>query len=193
MAVKISGFSINGFNAIFLCSHCNHRCCCSPSFWTDLTDKELVNIKEKYHIALEKRHHLNGHCTLLHEDNTGCRLKEDRPLFCKLAPILVTPKNKLAVSIWFYRFCPVATNYSFVGMSNNKFEYKFIGKSQLTIVNKPLSLFLDKKIEEYPPLYETCKEALLELCGEEYYVKMVHLCKAAMVPKITTLGVKSWL
>ena len=86
-----------------MCGLCNFGCCNHPSFHVEITEEEQKFYQKEYGLDLELEWKQDGCCKLLEDDNTGCSLGDDRPLFCKLYNKNVKTIYSVALSNYVYK------------------------------------------------------------------------------------------
>ena len=124
-----------------MCGLCNFGCCNHPSFHVEITEEEQEFYQKEYGLDLELEWNQDGCCKVLKDDNTGCSLGDDRPLFCKLYPLVENKSNRLVMNNWGYLHCPKPDNYELDKVVDGKYHYKLKKKHK----NKRDKLILDDK------------------------------------------------
>ena len=152
-----------------MCGLCNFGCCNHPSFHVEITEDEQEFYQKEYGLDLELEWNQDGCCKLLKDDNTGCSLGDDRPIFCKLYPLNENPSSRLVLSNWSYLHCPKPQDYELDKVVDGKYYYKLKKKHK----NKRDELILDDKIENVvKQIWLQSKEHIIKKYGQEYYEKI---------------------
>ena len=159
-------------NMQVMCGHCQFKCCNSEFFYVTLSPEESERMQLPQTIPT-----VNSHCPCLAEDGTGCRYGKDRPVLCKIFPVKTIYSGSLIAFHWCVLHCPTAKNYIFDRMEGDKYVYVPDQKARGKLYNMQSEIRLDKPIEEFPRLIETCKEGMTLLYGEEGYAKVVEELK----------------
>ena len=107
-----------------MCGFCNFACCNNETFkvWTNSEERDLY--KEKYNLEVEDIWEQKGHCKMLKDDNTGCCLSDDRPIECKIFPLVENKTGRLILSNWASLHCPKPSDYELIEIKDNKYHYK---------------------------------------------------------------------
>ena len=71
-----------------MCGLCNFGCCNHQNFHVEITEEEQEKYRKEFGLDLELEWPQDGCCDLLSEDGTGCSLGNERPVFCKLYPLV---------------------------------------------------------------------------------------------------------
>jgi Fe-S-cluster containining protein len=148
-------------NARVLCGTCRYKCCNSPSLVVEATPAE------QRRLSLPQIFEQHGHCSQL--TPTGCRHGSDRPVFCKLFPLQVTPHNTLIVSRWAIMTCPMAHHYRETAAGRHVRRENLGPKARLD--NSAAALTGD--LREWPTALEAGREALTEIYGAAGYQAIV--------------------
>ena len=159
-----------------MCGLCNFGCCNSKSFKVEITKEEQEFYQKKFGLDLELEWKQEGCCKLLKDNDTGCSLGDDRPLFCKLYPVTEHYKNnKLVISNWSFLSCPKPENYELDKIVDGKYHYKL----KKIHWNKKDKLILDDTIDNVvDEIWIQAKESIIEKYGKDYYKSI----EESMVP-----------
>jgi len=148
-----------------LCGYCEFKCCNSPTLEVETTEEESKRMN------LPRRFSQEGSCRCL--TKTGCKHGEKRPVYCQLFPLQVTPDNKLVLSHWAVLHCPNDRDYAFdetsVTPKGRLFDYNKKKLKSKTKNSFPSLRLVNKKLKDMPTVVESCKVAIIELWGEDYY------------------------
>ena len=157
-----------------MCGLCNFGCCNHPSFHVEITEDEQEFYQKEYELDLELEWKQDGCCKLLKDDNTGCSLGDDRPVFCKLYPLVENKSNRLVMNNWAYLHCPKPQDYELDKVVDGKYYYKLRKKHK----NKRNELILDDRIENVvKQIWLQSKEHIIKKYGQEYYKKIKNEMK----------------
>ena len=152
-----------------MCGLCNFGCCNHSSFHVEITKDEQKFYQKKFGLDLELEWLQDGCCKLLKDDDTGCSLGNDRPLFCKLFPLNENIVGRLVLSNWSYLHCPKPQDYELDKVVDGKYHYKLKKKHK----NKRDVMVLDDKIENVVhQIWLQSKEYIIKKYGQEYYRKI---------------------
>ena len=152
-----------------MCGICNFGCCNHPPFHVEITKDEQKFYQKKFGLELELEWNQDGCCKLLKDDDTGCSLGDDRPLFCKLFPLNENTVGRLVLSNWSYLHCPKPQDYELDKVVDGKYHYKLKKRHK----NKRNVMVLDDKIENVVhQIWLQSKEYIIEKYGQEYYEKI---------------------
>jgi len=152
-----------------MCGLCNFGCCNHSSFHVEITKDEQKFYQKKFGLDLELEWLQDGCCKLLKDDDTGCSLGNDRPLFCKLFPLNENIVGRLVLSNWSYLHCPKPQDYELDKVVDGKYHYKLKKRHK----NKRNVMVLDDKIENVVhQIWLQSKEYIIEKYGQEYYEKI---------------------
>ena len=151
-----------------MCGLCNFGCCNHPSFHVEITEEEQEFYQKEYGLDLELEWSQDGCCDLLKDDNTGCSLGDDRPLFCKLYPLVENKSNRLVMNNWGYLHCPKPHHYELDKVVDGKYHYKL--KPKVRKHNKREELILDDEIDNVVhQIWLQSKDSIIQKYGQEYY------------------------
>jgi len=151
-----------------MCGLCNFGCCNHKSFHVEITEDEQKLYKEKYDLELEYEWKQDGCCKLLGDDDTGCSLGDDRPVFCKLYPLVENKSNRLVMNNWGFLHCPKPEHYELDKVVDGKYHYKI--KPKVRKHNKREELILDDEIDNVVhQIWLQAKESIIQKYGQDYY------------------------
>tara|TARA_R110000765_G_scaffold7152_1_gene23366 strand:- start:86 stop:640 length:555 start_codon:yes stop_codon:yes gene_type:complete len=151
-----------------MCGLCNFGCCNHPSFHVEITEDEQEFYQKEYGLDLELEWKQDGCCKLLKDDNTGCSLGDDRPVFCKLYPLVENNSNRLVMNNWGYLHCPKPQHYELDKIVEGKYHYKL--KPKVRKHNKREELILDDEIDNVVhQIWLQAKDSIIQRYGQEYY------------------------
>ena len=151
-----------------MCGLCNFGCCNHPSFHVEITEDEQEFYQKEYGLDLELEWKQDGCCKLLKDDNTGCSLGDDRPVFCKLYPLVENNSNRLVMNNWGYLHCPKPQHYELDKIVEGKYHYKL--KPKVRKHNKREELILDDEIDNVVhQIWLQAKHSIIQRYGQEYY------------------------
>jgi Fe-S-cluster containining protein len=159
-----------------MCGLCNFGCCNHPSFHVEITEDEQEFYQKEYGLDLELEWKQDGCCKLLKDDNTGCSLGDDRPVFCKLYPLVENNSNRLVMNNWGYLHCPKPQHYELDKIVEGKYHYKL--KPKVRKHNKREELILDDEIDNVVhQIWLQSKDSIVERYGQEYYDRIKNEMK----------------
>ena len=159
-----------------MCGLCNFGCCNHPSFHVEITEDEQEFYQKEYGLDLELEWNQDGCCKLLKDDNTGCSLGDDRPVFCKLYPLVENNSNRLVMNNWGYLHCPKPQHYELDKIVEGKYHYKL--KPKVRKHNKREELILDDEIDNVVhQRWLQSKDSIVERYGQEYYDRIKNEMK----------------
>ena len=159
-----------------MCGLCNFGCCNHPSFHVEITEDEQEFYQKEYGLDLELEWKQDGCCKLLKDDNTGCSLGDDRPVFCKLYPLVENNSNRLVMNNWGYLHCPKPQHYELDKIVEGKYHYKL--KPKVRKHNKREELILDDEIDNVVhQRWLQSKDSIVERYGQEYYDRIKNEMK----------------
>jgi len=151
-----------------MCGLCNFGCCNHPTFHVEITEDEQEFYQKEYGLDLELEWKQDGCCKLLKDDNTGCSLGDDRPVFCKLYPLVENNSNRLVMNNWGYLHCPKPQHYELDKIVEGKYHYKL--KPKVRKHNKREELILDDEIDNVVhQIWLQAKDSIIQRYGQEYY------------------------
>ena len=152
-----------------MCGLCNFGCCNHQNFHVEITEEEQEKYRKEFGLDLELEWSLDGCCDLLHEDGSGCSLGNDRPVFCKMYPLVENKSGRVVINNWAYLHCPKPDNYELDKVVDGKYHYKLKKKHK----NKRDELLLDDKIENVvKQIWLQAKDSIIQRYGQEYYEKI---------------------
>jgi Fe-S-cluster containining protein len=135
----------------------------------EITEEEQELYQKKFGLELELEWNQDGCCKLLKDDDTGCSLGDDRPLFCKLFPLNENTTGRLVLSNWSYLHCPKPQDYELDKVVDGKYHYKLKKKHK----NKRDVMVLDDKIENVvKQIWLQAKDSIIQKYGQEYFDKI---------------------
>ena len=159
-----------------MCGLCNFGCCNHKSFHVEITENEQELYSKKYDLELDLEWKQDGCCKLLTDDNTGCSLGEDRPVFCKLYPIVENKSNRLVMNNWGFLHCPKPEHYELDKVVDGKYHYKL--KPKVRKHNKREELILDDEIDNVVhQIWVQSKDSIIQKYGQEYYDRIKNEMK----------------
>ena len=159
-----------------MCGLCNFGCCNHPSFHVEITEDEQEFYQKEYGLDLELEWKQDGCCKLLKDDNTGCSLGDDRPVFCKLYPLVENNSNRLVMNNWGYLHCPKPQHYELDKIVEGKYHYKL--KPKVRKHNKREELILDDEIDNVVhQIWLQAKDSIIQRYGQEYYNRIKNEMK----------------
>jgi Fe-S-cluster containining protein len=159
-----------------MCGLCNFGCCNHKSFHVEITEDEQELYSKKYDLELDLEWKQDGCCKLLTDDNTGCSLGDDRPVFCKLYPLVENNSNRLVMNNWGYLHCPKPQHYELDKIVEGKYHYKL--KPKVRKHNKREELILDDEIDNVVhQIWLQSKDSIVERYGQEYYDRIKNEMK----------------
>ena len=134
-------FSEKWLSKKVMCGYCNFACCNHNTFkvWTTPEERELY--KNKYNLEVEDVWEQKGHCKLLNDD--GCCLGDDRPINCKMFPVVENKTGRLILSNWAALHCPKPSDYELVEFGSDGYRYVLKEPHK----NKKDELFLEDDID----------------------------------------------
>ena len=129
----------------------------------DIAYSQLIN-RQPYNNSA-----LNNGLDLLSDDGSGCRLGDERPVFCKMYPLEPNNTGRIVVGNWSYLHCPKPKDYELDRIEDGKYHYKLIKPHK----NKRDELILEDEIENVvKQIWLQSKEALIDTYGEEFYERI---------------------
>ena len=176
MSKSNTTFSKAWLSKKIMCGLCNFGCCNHKSFHVEITEDEQELYSKKYDLELDLEWKQDGCCKLLTDDNTGCSLGEDRPVFCKLYPIVENKSNRLVMNNWGFLHCPKPEHYELDKVVDGKYHYKL--KPKVRKHNKREELILDDEIDNVVhQIWVQSKDSIVERYGQEYYDRIKNEMK----------------
>jgi Fe-S-cluster containining protein len=169
-------FSKSWLEKKIMCGLCNFGCCNHPTFHVEISEDEQEFYQKKYGLDLELEWKQDGCCKLLEDDNTGCSLGDDRPVFCKLYPLVENKSNRLVMNNWGYLHCPKPQHYELDKIVEGKYHYKL--KPKVRKHNKREELILDDEIDNVVhQIWLQSKDSIIQRYGQEYYNRIKNEMK----------------
>lgn len=169
-------FSKSWLEKKIMCGLCNFGCCNHPTFHVEISEDEQEFYQKKYGLDLELEWKQDGCCKLLEDDNTGCSLGDDRPVFCKLYPLVENKSNRLVMNNWGYLHCPKPQHYELDKIVEGKYHYKL--KPKVRKHNKREELILDDEIDNVVhQIWLQSKDSIIQKYGQEYYNRIKNEMK----------------
>jgi Fe-S-cluster containining protein len=169
-------FSKSWLEKKIMCGLCNFGCCNHPTFHVEISEDEQEFYQKKYGLDLELEWKQDGCCKLLEDDNTGCSLGDDRPVFCKLYPLVENNSNRLVMNNWGYLHCPKSQHYELDKIVEGKYHYKL--KPKVRKHNKREELILDDEIDNVVhQIWLQSKDSIIQRYGQEYYNRIKNEMK----------------
>ena len=176
MSKSNTTFSKAWLSKKIMCGLCNFGCCNHKSFHVEITEDEQELYSKKYDLELDLEWKQDGCCKLLTDDNTGCSLGEDRPVFCKLYPIVENKSNRLVMNNWGFLHCPKPEHYELDKVVDGKYHYKL--KPKVRKHNKREELILDDEIDNVVhQIWVQSKDSIIQKYGQEYYDRIKNEMK----------------
>lgn len=144
-----------------LCGSCQFKCCNSPSLGVECTQAESEAL------SLPILFQQEGHCRCLTDD--GCTHGEQRPVYCRLFPLQISPTNKVVVAHWALLNCPTPKHYEFTHHDDDGYHYAAAeGVRGPVSTNLRETITLDHPIEDHPTVEVLGLPALRELYGPDF-------------------------